>query len=174
MSASATGTGTRTLPVGEVAAGDELPELTVPVTARTVVMGASASRDWQPQHHDQDWARERVGSDIFLNTPTQAGWIERYLTDWAGPAARLGKLRFRMRDTVEVGDELVFRGEVAAVTRDGTGAGWVDVDVELRVDGAAATECTARLALPAGPDDNPWARHGDEWRPDAPDRSESV
>jgi hypothetical protein len=65
----------------------------VPVTATTVVQGAAASRDWQPQHHDYSWAR-RVGTkDIFLNTPTQVGWLRRYITDWAGPASRLGRSR---------------------------------------------------------------------------------
>jgi len=62
--------------------GDALPRLEVTVSARMVIMGASSSRDWQPQHHDHAWAVNRAGTrDIFLNTPNQAGWIERYLTD---------------------------------------------------------------------------------------------
>ena len=37
-------------------------------------------------HHDQDFAQQRNGvRDIFLNTPNQAAWFERYLTDWTGP-----------------------------------------------------------------------------------------
>ena len=58
--------------------GDPLPTLEVPVTARMIVSGAAASRDWQPQHHDHTWAVERAGTrDIFINTPTLAGWFER-------------------------------------------------------------------------------------------------
>ena len=70
---------------GDVRRG-ALPELSYQVTATTVVLGALASRDWRPMHHDQDFAVNRNGTrDIFLNTPNQAAWFERYLTDWAGP-----------------------------------------------------------------------------------------
>jgi hypothetical protein len=138
----------------------------VPVTARMVVMGASASRDWQPQHHDHAWAVERAGtSDIFLNTPTQAGWIERYLTDWTGPRGRLGKLRFRMRHSIYPGDSLVFQGVVRELTVDDSGGTWLDLDVELTVDGEVATECSARIAIPTEEGDNPWARDATSWKP---------
>src|SRR4029077_19530778 len=91
--------------------GDVLPPLVVKILARHVVMGASSSRDWQPQHHDTHWAVERVKvKDIFLNTPNQAGWIERYLTDWTGPEGRLAKVRFKMKKSVCAGDTLRFEG----------------------------------------------------------------
>lgn len=145
----------------DVREGTALPALVVPITPRVVIMGASASRDWQPQHHDHAWAVAKVGPrGIFLNTPNQAGWIERYLTEWAGPKARLGRLRFRMRRPVCPGDELHFNGTVTAV--DG---GWVDLDILLTVDGEVVTKCTARLAVPTDSDDNPWSRTGDDWRP---------
>jgi hypothetical protein len=157
-----------------VSAGDALPRLEVKVTARMVIMGASSSRDWQPQHHDHDWAVNRAGTrDIFLNTPNQGGWIERYLTDWTGPLGRLGKMRFRMRRSICAGDALAFEGVVRAVTTDAAGttwAGttWADVDVVLTVGEERATECVARVALPRDENDNPWKRSGDAWTPDAP------
>jgi hypothetical protein len=146
--------------------GDALPALEVKIRARHVVMGASSSRDWQPQHHDTHWAVERVKvRDIFLNTPNQAGWIERYLTDWTGPSGRLGKLRFRMLRSICAGDTLVFGGTVKDVSVDETGCAWADVDVRLTVEGEIATECTTRIALPTSDDDDPWRRRGDDWRP---------
>jgi hypothetical protein len=142
--------------------GDELPPLEVKVLARHVVMVASSSRDWQPQHHDTHWATERVKvKDIFLNTPNQAGWIERYLTDWTGPKGRLAKVRFKMKKSICAGDTMVFKGTVMGVSEDG----FVDVDVALSVDGDVATECTARIAVPRFDDDDPWQRRGDDWRP---------
>ncbi len=61
---------------GNVAAGDALPELRYDVTATTVVLGALASRDWRPMHHDKDFATGRNGTqDIFMNTPNQAAWF---------------------------------------------------------------------------------------------------
>lgn len=152
----------------DVAVGDELPELCIDVTARTVVMGASASRDWQPQHHDHAWAQAKQGSDIFLNTPNQAGWIERYLTDWTGPHGRLGKVRFRMKASIQPGHRLVLSGAVRRVTTDDTGCTWVDVAVALHVGDDAMTQASARVAVPNDADDNPWERSGDRWTPSAP------
>lgn len=157
-----------TLLAGDVAVGDALPELAVEVTARTVVIGASASRDWQPQHHDHRHCVEVANlPDIFLNTPNQAGFFERYLTDWAGPHTRLGRLQFRMKRTVTPGHTMVFRGTVVGVGTDDSGTTWVDVDVALTVDDELATACRARVAVPAGPDDQPWRRRGTDWTPTA-------
>ena len=53
---------------GQVSVGDELPVLQKDVSATTVVLGALASRDWRPMHHDHDFAVNRNGTrDIFLN-----------------------------------------------------------------------------------------------------------
>lgn len=155
-----------TLTSEDVTVGQRLPPLAVTVTARTVVMGASSSRDWQPQHHDHAWAVERAGTkDIFLNTPNQAGWIERYLTDWTGPRGRLGRLRFRMRRSVYPGDRLAFRATVTAVAPGEAGCTWVGVDVDLSVEGETVTECSARIAIPSSPDDNPWSLGPGRWHP---------
>lgn len=153
---------------GDVTVGDVLPRLAIEVTPRTVVMGASASRDWQPQHHDLRHCTEVAGlSDIFLNTPHQAGFFERYLTDWAGPHARLGRLQFRMRRTVVPGDTMVFAGTVTGIGTDDAGTTWVDVDVDLRVGDEVATTCRARVAVPTRPADRPWQRRGNAWTPTA-------
>jgi acyl dehydratase len=149
----------------QVAVGDRVPTFGVPVTARMVVMGASASRDWQPQHHDHAWAVRANARDIFVNTPTQAGWIERYLTDWTGPKGRLGRVRFRMKRSVCPGDVLHFDAVVTATEVDATGCAWATLDVELTVDGTVVTACTTRLALPRDDADNPWARARESWRP---------
>ena len=83
------------------------------VTATTIVLGALASRDWRPMHHDHGFAVERNGTrDIFMNTPTQAAWFERYLTDWTGPKGRLGRMTFRMKGSVFPGDTMQLDGVV--------------------------------------------------------------
>jgi acyl dehydratase len=139
--------------------GERLPTMEVPITARMIVFGAAASRDWQPQHHDHRWAVERAGTrDIFLNTPTLAGWLERYLTDWTGPYGRLGRLTFKMRKPMCVGDTLVFDGMVDSIE-----TGWVNLALQLTVEGEVATEGTARVAVPARDGENPWQR--ERWEP---------
>jgi len=153
-----------TLP--DVHVGDELPVLTYDVTSTTIVLGALASRDWRPMHHDYHFATERNGvRDIFMNTPNQAAWFERYLTDWTGPRGRLARMKFRMHGSVFPGDTMELRGVVSNVATDDTGCGWVELDVTLSADGRIATTCAARIAVPATPDDNPWSRRGDAWRP---------
>lgn len=149
-----------------VAVGDELPPLSYDVTATTVVLGALAARDWRPMHHDYDFAVNRNGTrNIFLNTPNQAAWFERYLTDWSGPKGRLGRMKFRMKGSVFPGDTMVLSGKVTAVDTDDAGCGWAEVLVALTVDGELKTDCTARMALPTDENDNPWARGADRWNP---------
>ena len=156
----------RLLTLDQVKEGDELPSLTQHVTATTVVLGALASRDWRPMHHDRDFAINRNGvRDIFINTPNNAAWFERYITDWTGPHGRLGTITFRMKDSVFPDDTMVFRGEVTAVASDDLGCGWVGVEVTLTVDGRVMTTGSARIAVPVDADDNPWARGPDTWKP---------
>ena len=146
--------------------GDALPELAVDVTATTIVLGALASRDWRPMHHDHDFAVHRNGTqDIFMNTPNQAAWFERYVTDWTGPTGRLGRMTFRMSGSVFPGDRMTFVGTVEDVVTDDTGCGWVTLAVVLHVRGATKTTCSVRVALPTSAADNPWARRSGEWRP---------
>jgi acyl dehydratase len=151
---------------GDVSVGDQLPRLDFEVNATTVVLGALATRDWRPMHHDKDFAVNRNGTqDIFLNTPNQAAWFERYITDWAGPHGRLGRVTFRMKGSVFPGDTMSLAGAVKATEVDGTGCAFATVDVTLSVEGDVKTTCTARIAIPRAADDNPWARRGDDWRP---------
>jgi acyl dehydratase len=150
----------------KVQVGDRLPELRYDVTATTVVLGALAARDWRPMHHDHDFAVNRNGTrDIFLNTPNQAAWFERYLTDWTGPKGRPGRMKFRMKGSVFPGDTMVLSGVVEDVGVDDAGCGWVGVLVTLAVDGETKTDCSARIALPIDDNDNPWQRRGENWMP---------
>ncbi|HTR71548.1 MAG TPA: hypothetical protein VMH41_15135 [Mycobacteriales bacterium] len=150
----------------QVAVGDPLPELRYDVSATTVVVGALATRDWRPQHHDYAFATQRNGvRDIFLNAPNQAAWFERYLTDWSGPTGRLARMSFRMHDSIFPGDTMVFTASVTSVDVDETGCGWVGLDVLVAVEDRTCTTCAARIALPVTADDNPWARHGERWVP---------
>jgi acyl dehydratase len=152
--------------LSDVKVGDALPELSYPVTATTVVLGALASRDWRPMHHDHDFAVNRNGTrDIFLNTPNQAAWFERYLTDWSGPFGRLGRMKFRMKGSVFPGDTMVMRATVESVETDDADCGWASLLVSLSVGDELKTDCTARIALPTTHDDNPWTRRGDQWTP---------
>ena len=150
----------------QVRVGDALPELTHDVTATTVVLGALASRDWRPMHHDYHFATERNGTrDIFLNTPNQLAWMERAITGWTGPKGRLGRVSFRMHDPVFPGDTMTISSTVTAVPTDDSGCGWAELDLVLRGNDRICSTGKARVALPMSADDNPWQRRGEDWKP---------
>ncbi|MBV2235409.1 MAG: hypothetical protein KUL75_07665 [Sterolibacterium sp.] len=156
----------KNLTLADIQEGMALPPLSHPVSATTVVLGALASRDWRPMHHDKDFAVNRNGTrDIFINTPTNAAWFERFITDWTGPKGRLGRMKFKMKSSVFPGDEMHFSGRVAKVGTDATGCGWVDLELAVSVGDQVSTECQARVAVPVDAQDNPWQRQGEQWLP---------
>ena len=152
--------------LGDVKEGAVLPELAKEVKPVTVVLGAMASRDWRPQHHDYQFATEHNGlENIIMNTPNLAAWFERYLTDWSGPKGRLGRIEFRMKDSVYPGEIMRFLGTVMEVGPAQNGVGWVEVAIELRAGDKLCVGCTARIAIPANEAANPWALKGEDWKP---------
>jgi acyl dehydratase len=157
---------TKSLTLDTVTVGDTLPELAVEVTATTVILGALATRDWRPMHHDKDFAINRNGvQDIFMNTPNLAAWFERYITDWTGPKGRLGRMKFRMRASIFPNETMGFSGEVTGTGTDDSGCGWVDLNVAVKVGDKVCTSCEARVAVPVDEGDNPWSRRDHDWCP---------
>jgi acyl dehydratase len=147
--------------------GEPLPVLRHEVSATTVVLGALATRDWRPMHHDRDFAVERNGAqDIFLNTPNQQAWLERFVTDWTGPRGRLGWMRFRMLDSVYPGDTMTITGTVESRDTDAAGCSWARVAARVWAGERLCTTAGLRIAVPLSADDNPWRRTGDQWIPD--------
>jgi len=96
----------------EAPTGEVLPPFDLDVTATVIVAGAIASRDFMPVHHDPGYARAQGAPDIFMNILTTNGYVARYVTDWAGPAARLEKLSIRLGAPCVPGKVLRFTGSV--------------------------------------------------------------
>jgi acyl dehydratase len=102
-----------------VGVGDALPDFSLPVTATVIVAGAIASRDFMPAHHDAVFARAQGAPDLFMNILTTNGYVARYVTDWAGPEARLAKIAIRLGAPAIPGQPLRFSGQVTAVHVEG-------------------------------------------------------
>jgi hypothetical protein len=98
--------------------GTELPPMTVEATPTFVVASALATRDFQDVHHDRDQAIARGSKDIFVNILTDTGLVQRYVTDWAGPSARVLGISIRLGVPCYAYDTLVFTGHVASVDED--------------------------------------------------------
>jgi hypothetical protein len=97
------------------AVGEQLPPLEISATPTFVVSTAIATRDFQDVHHDRDAAMARGSKDIFLNILTDTGLVQRYVTDWAGPQARVKNIAIRLGVPAYAYDTLQFSGSVTAV-----------------------------------------------------------
>ncbi|MEO3784746.1 MaoC family dehydratase [Actinocorallia sp. B10E7] len=103
----------------DVTVGEELPELSIPLTRTMIVATALASRDYQDVHHDPSLALERGSKDVFMNILTSNGLVDRYVTGWAGPAAVVKKIKIRLGAPNYPGDTMVLTGTVSAKDDDG-------------------------------------------------------
>jgi acyl dehydratase len=123
-----------------IAVGDELPPLEVPLTASVIVAGAIATRDFMPVHHDKAYANAQGAPDVFMNILTSNGYVARFVTDWAGPDARLRSISIRLGAPAIPNTTLRFTGTVArtehpAGTNDGGGADRTEGIVEVALRG---------------------------------------
>ncbi len=98
--------------------GTTLPELAIYGDPTFIVSTAIATRDYQDVHHDRDKAQAKGSKDIFVNILTDTGLVQRYLTDWAGPSARIKSIGLRLGVPWYAYDTVTFRGEVTAVDAD--------------------------------------------------------
>ena len=103
----------------KISVGDELPLFELPVTTTVIVAGAIASRDFMPAHHDPDFARAQGAPHMFMNILTTNGYVARFVTDWAGPDARVRAIKIRLGAPAIPGQALRFTGRVEKVVDEG-------------------------------------------------------
>jgi acyl dehydratase len=95
-----------------------------PLTRTDFVRYQGASGDFNPIHHDEEFARSGGFPTVFSVGMLQAGILASYCTDWLG-AANVRRYAVQFREQVWPGDEIRC---VATVTRR------YDADGEHRVD----------------------------------------
>ncbi|MBP8232758.1 MAG: acyl dehydratase [Rhizorhabdus sp.] len=98
-----------------IAVGQVLPELAIPITASAIVAGAIATNDYENVHHDKAAAQATGVPDIFMNILTTNGLVQRYVSDWSGPSARVASVEIRLGAPNFVGDTMRMTGEVTRV-----------------------------------------------------------
>lgn len=96
----------------DVAIGDELPALEVPITRTLIVTGAMAGHDYRDGHHDPEAARAHGAPDIFTDILTTNGLVGRYVTDWSGPRSRLSEIDIRLGAANYPGSLMTLTGSV--------------------------------------------------------------
>jgi acyl dehydratase len=110
-----------------VKVGQELPGLDVPLTTSLIVSTALASRDFTPVHHDKAAAQRAGVDDVFMNILTTNGLVGRFVTDWAGPDARITSVAIRLGTPNLPGDTMKLRGTVKSLD---AAQSTVEVDVK--------------------------------------------
>ena len=99
----------------ELSIGQKLPVLEIPITARLIVSCALASQDFEDVHHDKAAAQAAGTPDIFMNILSTNGLVGRYLTDWAGPSARIQRIQLKLGAPNFPGDTMTMSASIVAI-----------------------------------------------------------
>jgi acyl dehydratase len=133
-------------------AGVGLPEWRLgPQTHTDIVRYQGASGDFNPIHHDAEFARSVGMPGVFSVGMLQAGYLGTYCVDLFGPES-VRRLSVRFAEQVWPGDELVCRGVIASVAHTVDGD-TVELDLSIeRASGGVAVSATATVVLESASD----------------------
>jgi acyl dehydratase len=129
--------------------GDALPQRAFgPITRTDIVRYQGASGDFNPIHHDEDFAKSAGFPTVFSVGMLQAGYLATYVTDIFGPANVRG-FRVRFSEQVWPGDVLTCDGTVTDITGDeASGEQRAELDLTVtRQTGGTAIKGWASFAL---------------------------
>jgi acyl dehydratase len=132
----------------EVSEGDVIPRITTEITLKRVIMDAAATWDYFPGHHNVDYAREQGQKTIYINTMFFQGFIDRVITDWAGPRTWVARRKMTMQRSIYAGDTMFGEGKVTRKWVDDAGRHLVDVDIAVGNDDGVACPASATIELP--------------------------
>ena len=117
--------------------GDEAPELTVgPLTRTDIVRYAGAGGDFNPIHHDEEFARSARMPTVFAMGLMHGGMLGGVVARWLG-RANVRSYQIRFTGQVWPGDTLRFTGRVERI---------------YEADGERRAECSLRVTRQTGDD----------------------
>jgi acyl dehydratase len=142
------------VPRAELRVGTALPERRFgPQTRTDIARYQGASGDFNPIHHDDEFARSSGLPGVISVGMLQAGYLGTYCVELFGPES-VRRLSVRFADQVWPGDRLVCRGVVSAITptQDGRSA-MIDLTIG-RTDGGVAVSASATVVIGAAEADD--------------------
>jgi acyl dehydratase len=95
----------------DVTEGENLSPFEISISRTHIIKYVGAGGDFQPIHHDEEYAKAAGLPSIFANGLMHGGMLARVVTDWAGDAV-IKRYRLRFQSIVWPNDTLVFKGKV--------------------------------------------------------------
>jgi acyl dehydratase len=132
----------------DVKENEELPPFEVTVTRTHIVKYAGAGGDFNPIHHDEEFAKAIGLPSVFAMGLMHGGFLSKIVTDWAGDGT-VRKYKIRFRTQVWPHDTITCKGHVVRKYQE-NGENLVDCDlavVNQRGEDAILGETT--VALPS-------------------------
>ncbi|MFC1942192.1 hypothetical protein ACFLWU_03125 [Chloroflexota bacterium] len=134
----------------DVAVDQEIPGYALELSWTQVVKQVQGVQDYQPVHHDPDYAKADGREGVFMNTGFSQGAASRVMDDWIGDKGFLTFFRMEMRRMNLKGDTMLFKGKVTdKYIKDGQHYVDADVWVDNEREGGVTTTCKARAILPS-------------------------
>lgn len=89
----------------QVIEGETLLPMTFPLTVFRLVLAAGGMRDFNPIHHNSEFARSTGAPDMYANTTFLLGMWERLIRSYIGSGGTICSMKgFRMGSFNTVGD----------------------------------------------------------------------
>ena len=125
--------------------GDELPKMKKQASEAELFLYSAASFNPHRIHYDRAYANFEGHDDLVVHGPLQGSWLTQFVTDWAGPRARLLSIEWQNRASAFVGDELIFAGTVTAIDQANTS---IELEIsEKNIDGTLLMPAKANVRL---------------------------
>ena len=129
--------------------GDQAEPTTFgPITRTDIVRYAGASGDFNPIHHDDDYAAAAGFPGVFSVGMLQAGLLATFATDWLG-TENIRRFTVRFKEMVWPGDTCTCSGQVTSVSAGNGGRSLVTVELTcVRQNGDTVLAGSADFLLP--------------------------
>mgnify|MGYP001207296699 FL=1 len=100
---------------GSINVGDQLPVVRRKANEAELFLYSAASFNPHRIHYDRGYAHHEGHHDTVVHGPLQGSWLTQFVTDWAGPKARLISIEWQNRASAFVDEEVQFSGTVVAL-----------------------------------------------------------
>lgn len=102
----------------DVKENEEIPSFELTINRTHIVKYAGAGGDFNPLHHDEEFAKSIGFPSVFAMGLMHGGMLSRLITDWAGDG-RIKRYKIRFAAIVWPGDTLTFKGQVVKKYKEG-------------------------------------------------------